>query len=143
MKNLNLAVWCLLLPLVLLTGCTSVGAKRSTVETVENNDHAGVKLMVLYPQPTDVAQFDEDYRDHLKLLHEKANIPEDAPLPYTVTKFLPTPEGPAQYYQLFTMTFPSAEALQQARSSLQEVAADAVRISSGGAPVVLVGSESP
>jgi hypothetical protein len=40
------------------------------------------------------------------------------------------------------MPFPSAEALQQAMGSreMQEVAADAARISSGGPPVVLVGS---
>ncbi len=101
-----------------------------------------VKLMVLYPHPTDTAQFDNDYSDHLGLFHQKANIPEDS-RPYTVTRFLPTPEGPAPFYQLFTMPFPSAEALQKAMSSpeMQEVAADAGRISSGGAPVILVGSE--
>ena len=97
--------------------------------------------MVLYPQPTDVAQFERDYQEHLQLLHEKAGISSDAPLPYTVTKFAPTPDGPPQYYQLFTMYYPSAEALQQARGSLGEVAADAVRISSGGAPVVMIGSD--
>jgi uncharacterized protein (TIGR02118 family) len=104
---------------------------------------ADVKLMVLYPHPTDMAQFDNDYRDHLRLLHQKAKIPENA-RPYTVTRFLPTPEGHAPFYQLFTMPFPSAEALQQAMSSpeMQEVAADAARISSGGAPVILVGSEA-
>ena len=104
---------------------------------------ADVKLMVLYPYPTDVAQFDNDYRDHLSLLHQKMNIPEDA-RPYTVTRILPTPEGHAPFYQIFTMPFPSAEALQQTMGTpeMQEVAADAVRISSGGAPVVLVGTEA-
>ena len=104
---------------------------------------AEVKLMVLYPHPTDTTQFDNDYRDHLRLLHQKTGIPEDA-RPYTVTQFHPMPEGAAPFYQLFTMPFPSAEALQQAMSSqeMQEVAADAVRISSGGAPVILVGSEA-
>jgi uncharacterized protein (TIGR02118 family) len=53
------------------------------------------------------------------------------------------PEGHAPFYQLFTMPFPSAEALQQAMSSpeMRQVAADAVRISSGGMPVILVGSD--
>ena len=99
--------------------------------------------MVLYPQPTDVAQFERDYKDHLELLHRVANISEDGPVPYTVTKFLPTPDGPAPFYQVFTMPYPSIEALQASRSSMQEVAADAVRISSGGAPTVLVGSDMP
>jgi len=58
-------------------------------------------------------------------------------------RFLPMPETPAPFYQLFTMPFPLAEALKQAMSTpeMQEVAADAVRISSGGAPIILVGSE--
>lgn len=104
---------------------------------------AGISLMVLYPYPTDVAQFDDDYRAHLRMLHDKMNIPEDA-RPYTVTRFHPGPEGNPPYYQMFTMPFPSAEALQQALSSpeMQEVAGDAARISTGGDLVILVGSEA-
>lgn len=103
---------------------------------------SGVKLMVLYPQPADIAQFEDDYRAHLRLLHRALDIPEDE-RPYTVTRFFTTPDGPAPYFQLFTLTFASREALQQARArpGMQEVAADAARISSGGPPVVLVGSE--
>ena len=101
-----------------------------------------VKLMVFYPQPTDTAQFENDYKAHLSLFHQKANVPEDS-RPYTVTRFLPSAEGPAPFFQLFSMPFPSAEAVQEAMSSpeMQEVAADAVRISSGGEPLVLVGRE--
>lgn len=102
------------------------------------------KLMVLYPHPADPMQFDKDYRDHLRLFHQKMNIPPDEH-PYTVTGFLATPEGPSSYYQLFTMPFPSVEELQKVMNTreMQEVAADAVRISTGGAPVVLVGKENP
>jgi hypothetical protein len=44
---------------------------------------------------------------------------------------------------MFSFTFPSAEALEQtlATAEMQEVAADANRISSGGAPVILIGSD--
>jgi hypothetical protein len=44
---------------------------------------------------------------------------------------------------MFSLPFPLAEALQLAMLSpqMQEVAADAARISIGGAPVVLVGAE--
>lgn len=140
MKHLNISFFCVLLSIFLLTACTSTGIKQTAVEAPKQD---GVKLLVLYPQPTDVEQFESDYRDHLRLLHEKANISDDGPLPYTVTKLFPGPDGPSQYYQLFTMYYPSAEALQEARGSLQEVAADAVRISTGGPPVVMVGSESP
>ncbi|MEM8486561.1 MAG: EthD family reductase [Bacteroidota bacterium] len=137
MKKMNLAAPYLLLSVVLLAGCAA------TKSAPDGNMASAVKLMVLYPQPTDVEKFELDYVEHLKLLHEKANIAEDAPLPYTVTRFAPTPDGPPPYYQLFTMHYSSAEALQQARSSLGEVAADAVRISSGGAPIVMIGSDTP
>ena len=104
---------------------------------------AEVKLLVLYPFPTDVQQFENDYRDHLSLFHQKMNIPNDVH-PYTVTKIHSEPGNQAPYYQIFAMPFPSAEALQQAMSTpeMQEVAGDAVRISTGGAPVILVGSDT-
>jgi len=101
-----------------------------------------LQLIALYPQPTDVKQFEADYADHLVLLHEKTGIPADA-RPYTVTKFLPTAEGPPAFYQMFMLPFESAEALEAAMSSagMQEVAADANRISSGGAPTILIGNQ--
>lgn len=101
-----------------------------------------VRLMVLYPQPTNVDQFEADYRAHLDLLRRALDIPEGE-RPYTVTHFLPGPNGPAPYYQLFSLPFESAEALREARArpGMPEVAADAARISSGGPPVVLIGSD--
>lgn len=104
---------------------------------------AEVKLMVLYPLPTDVQQFESDYRDHLSLFHQKMKLPNDV-RPYTVTKIISGAENPAPYYQMFTMPFPSQEALQQAMSTpeMQEVAVDAVVISTGGAPIVLVGRDT-
>jgi len=103
---------------------------------------AEMKLIVLYPYPTDTDQFNRDYQEHLKLLHKKMQIPEHV-RPYTVTRFVEMPQGKPVYYQMFTLPFPSAEALQQAMSTqeMQEVAGDAARISSGGAPVILVGVE--
>lgn len=104
---------------------------------------AEVTLHVLYPTPTDTEQFEQDYAQHVALLHEKMQIPADA-RPYSMKRFVETPMGPPAYYRLFAMTFPSAEALTQAMMSpeMQEVATDAVRISSGGAPVILVGAEA-
>jgi uncharacterized protein (TIGR02118 family) len=100
-------------------------------------------LMVLYPQPTDAEQFEADYQAHLQLFHEKMGIPLEQK-PYVVVKMHPTPAGPSPYYQMFSFTFPSAEALEQALASpqMQEVAADANRISTGGAPLMLVGSST-
>mgnify|MGYP000120537473 CR=1 FL=1 len=100
-----------------------------------------VVLTVLYPQPTDARAFDAAYTAHEALLRANANIPEGQ-TPYTITRFAAGPEGPAPYYQMFQLPFPSADALQQGMASpaMQEVAADAVRISTGGPPVILVGA---
>jgi uncharacterized protein (TIGR02118 family) len=100
-----------------------------------------LKLIVLYPQPANVQQFEDEYVNHIALLHEKTGIPITAK-PYTITKFLPTPNGPQPFYQMFTMPFESPEAFQTAMSSagMQKVAADANRISTGGLPTILIGS---
>ena len=97
-------------------------------------------LIVLYPQPTDVKKFESDYAEHIILLHEKIGIPKNVK-PYSVTKFLSAAEGESPFFQMFTMPFESVEALNEAMSSpgMQEVAADANRISSGGNPIVLIG----
>ncbi|MDY2588186.1 EthD family reductase [Winogradskyella aquimaris] len=102
-----------------------------------------MKLIVLYPQPKDVEKFESDYSAHIQLLHEKTGIPSNEK-PYTVTKFLQGPEGKPPFYQMFTMPFDSLEALNGAMASLgmQEVAADATRISTGGAPTILIGKLS-
>jgi len=103
---------------------------------------AEVKLIVLYPYPTDVDQFDGDYEEHLKLLAEKSG-PEG--LSFTITRFNAAADGSqSPYHLMFVARFPSLEVLQQGMSTpeMQEVAADAVRISSGGPPVMMIGSET-
>ena len=102
-----------------------------------------MKLVVLYPQPTDVDQFEKDYVAHVVLLHEKTGIPLDVK-PYTVSKFLPGPGGKPPYYQMFIMPFESAEAMEAALASpgMQEVAKDANRISSGGSPTILIAKDA-
>lgn len=101
-----------------------------------------LQLMVLYPHPADEQQFETAYTKHLALFHEKTGIPATEK-PYTLTKFLPGPMGSSPFYRMFSMPFESAEALQAALSSagMQEVAADANLISTGGTPVILVGTE--
>ena len=34
-----------------------------------------LQLMVLYPQPADVQQFEEEYTKHIAFFHEKMGIP--------------------------------------------------------------------
>ncbi len=99
-----------------------------------------MNLIVLYPQPKDAEKFKADYAAHIKLFHEKTGIPLDVK-PYTITRFLPDSDGNASFYQMFTLPFDSQEALNEAMSSseMQEVAADANRISTGGVPTILIG----
>jgi uncharacterized protein (TIGR02118 family) len=100
-----------------------------------------LQLIVLYPQPTDTPQFEADYTKHIDLLHEKTGIPLTVK-PYTITKLLPTPTGTSPFHLMFTMPFDSPEALQASMSSpeMQEVAADAARISTGGPITILIGN---
>lgn len=102
-----------------------------------------IKLNVLYPQPANVDQFEKDYADHIQLLHEKLGIPTDQ-RPYSVTKYMPSPNGPSPFYQMFAMPFESEAAFQAAMASqeMQDIAADAHRISSGGAPVIMIGNQA-
>jgi uncharacterized protein (TIGR02118 family) len=99
-----------------------------------------MKLTVLYPQPLDQEKFESDYNDHLKLLHDKTGIPSSEK-PYSVTRFLHGPEGKPPFHLMFIMPFESQEQLERIMSSngMQEVAADATRISTGGAPTILIG----
>lgn len=100
------------------------------------------KLIVLYPHPTDINKFNRDYEEHLKLLHEKLQFPENV-RPYSITRFVETPLGKPIYYQMFTFKFHSIEAMQQGLSSpaMLALAEDANRISTGGVPIFMVGIE--
>ena len=101
-----------------------------------------LQLTVLYPQPAEVQQFEADYIIHIALLHEKMGIPPEVK-PYTTLKFLNSPDGPSPFYRMFSMPFESMEILQAAMSSpgMQAVAADANRISTGGAVTILIGNQ--
>jgi hypothetical protein len=51
-----------------------------------------LQLIVLYPQPAGVKQFEADYVIHTKLRHGKKGVTAGL---YTITKFLPAPDGSA------------------------------------------------
>ena len=100
-----------------------------------------IKLVVLYPTPTDVEEFDRVYtEEHVPMVNEKApNVSR-----WTAAKVLGTPTGEAPpYYMVVELYFPSVEALQEAFGTEggQETAAHAVSISTGGPPVLLVSEE--
>ncbi len=100
------------------------------------------KFHVLYPQPTDTLQFNLDYSRHLNLLDSLMGYTQDKP--YYVTKMDREAFGfPSPFYQMFTMSFETREALESTlySSEMEEAGKDAMSISSGGAPVVLIGND--
>jgi uncharacterized protein (TIGR02118 family) len=100
----------------------------------------GAKLIVLYPMPTDVAAFERAYlEEHVPLA--RAKIVGKTKLIFT--RIVGAPGGGPAFHRMAEIHFPSTEKMQESLSapSTQEVAAHAVSISSGGAPIFMVGEE--
>ena len=98
------------------------------------------KLIVAYPQPTDAAAFDIVYmNEHVPMaiakLAGKTKI--------VATKVLASPQGTPQFYCIAEVHFPSMEVLQQCAASDggKETLAHAMKISSGGPPVMMIAEE--
>ena len=90
-------------------------------------------LIVMYPQPRDPSTFDRAYREE--------HLPYAGPrLKGATTIVSKRVAGPAPYYAMSDIQFPSLEALQKTASSsgAKEALAHAASISTGGAPVVLI-----
>ncbi|MGH8581680.1 MAG: EthD family reductase [Gammaproteobacteria bacterium] len=102
---------------------------------------ANVKLIVIYPRPTDVEAFERRYQEeHVPMAVERLV----GKTRLVATKVLATPDGtPPPYYRIAEVHFPSPEALQACAQSEggKSTLAHAVEISSGGAPVFLVAEE--
>ena len=99
-----------------------------------------VKMIVAYPQPKDAAVFDRVYtQEHVPMavakLQGKTKI--------VATKALQSPQGEPKFYCIAEVHFPSLDALQQCAASAggKDTLAHAVKISSGGPPVVMIAEE--
>ena len=99
-----------------------------------------VKLIVAYPQPTDASAFEEVYaQEHVPMaianLHGKTKM--------VATKVLQSPQGESPFYCVAEVHFPSMEVLRQCAESAggKETLANAVKISSGGPPVIMIAEE--
>ena len=93
------------------------------------------RLLVLYPEPADRAEFERYYRDvHLPLC---AQLPGVLSIDFS----LAIPESP--YFAVFEATFADADALRAALESPegQTVAADVPRYATGGATVITFAAE--
>ena len=99
-----------------------------------------MKLIVAYPQPKDVAAFDEVYqKEHVPMAVAKLG----GKTKIVATKVLQSPQGTAPLYCIAEVHFPSMEALQRCVESAggKETLAHAAKISSGGPPVVMIAEE--
>jgi uncharacterized protein (TIGR02118 family) len=102
---------------------------------------AGAKIVVLYPRPTDVAEFERLYVDeHMPIVDAK--IGGLSKVIYTTV--VGAAGGDAPYHRITELHFPSMAALQQSMgsASTQEAAAHAVAISTGGAPIFLIAEDA-
>ena len=98
------------------------------------------KLIVLYPPPSDVATFERRYRaEHVPMVMEK--IP--GLKKFVAAQVVGSPAGAPPYQRVAELYFDSMEALQGAVASAggQAAVAHAMEISTGGAPVVLIGED--
>jgi uncharacterized protein (TIGR02118 family) len=100
-----------------------------------------IKVVVMYPRPTDVDAFEKAYlEEHVPLAAEKIK----GMTRFSATKILGTPDGgEAPFCRIAELYFPSMEALQRsvATPETQEAVAHAFAISTGGPPVVMVAEE--
>lgn len=103
---------------------------------------AQAKLIVIYPTPRDVDAFERAYSgEHLPMA---APIFEAAGATKAVlTRVSGATAGAAPYHRMAEIHFASQDALTTCLASQagRDALADARRISNGGAPLVLIGTE--
>lgn len=101
---------------------------------------SAVKLVVIYPTPTDVETFEKAYTDeHVPMAVEKL----DGKTKIVASRVIGSPMGTPPFYRIAEIHFPSMEALQACAASEggQATLGHAVEISSGGTPIFLVAEE--
>jgi uncharacterized protein (TIGR02118 family) len=98
------------------------------------------KLLVLYPTPKDSGLFDRRYeREHLPM--GKANLVGATGL--SSYRILGSPAGKSPFARLTAVSFPDMKSVQEcaALPGAQKTLANAVEISSGGAPHFMIVEE--
>jgi uncharacterized protein (TIGR02118 family) len=100
----------------------------------------GAKLIVAYPQPTDVEAFESVYeKKHVPIA--VANLTGRTRI--VSTRVLQSPQATPQFHRIVEVHFPSVEALTRCAESTGgwETLANTVKISSGGPPIVMIAEE--
>jgi uncharacterized protein (TIGR02118 family) len=98
------------------------------------------KLIVAYPQPTDIDAFERIYtQEHVPMAI--ANL--EGKTKMVATRILQSPQGKPQFHRVAEVHFPSMEALQRCAESAggKATLANAAKISSGGPPVIMIAEE--
>src|ERR1700693_4351527 len=98
------------------------------------------KLTVIYPHPKDVDAFEHIYQtEHVPL----AVVRLAGKTKMVASKVLASPQGTPPFYRIAEIYFPSMQALEAfaASDGCKEALAHAVKISSGGPPIILVAEE--
>ena len=98
------------------------------------------KLIVAYPQPKDVEAFEAVYQnEHVPMAI--ANLAGKTKI--VATRLVQSPQSKPLFYRIAEVHFPSMEALQRCAASkgAQDTLAHAVKISSGGPPVIMIAEE--
>jgi len=101
---------------------------------------AGAKLIVIYPRPTDLESFERVYQNqHVPMAVERLA----GKTRIVATKVAGSPDGAPLFHRVAEIHFPSIEALEACAASDggKQTIANAVAISSGGAPIFLVAEE--
>jgi uncharacterized protein (TIGR02118 family) len=101
---------------------------------------AGVKLVVIYPRPVDEAAFEKAYKnEHIPMAEDKLK----GMTRLVATKVLSSPQGQVTTYRLAEVHFTTMDDLNKCAESEggKEVIAHAMKISTGGPPILLVCEE--
>jgi uncharacterized protein (TIGR02118 family) len=98
------------------------------------------KLIVAYPHPLNVEAFEKVYlEEHVPLAVAKLT----GKTKIVATKILGSPQGDTPFYRIAEIYFPSMEALEKCAASPggKEALDHAAKISTGGAPVIMIAEE--
>jgi len=101
---------------------------------------AAVKLVVIYPRPKDVDGFEKICQtEHVSLAVAKLG----GKTKIVASKILDSPQGLPPFHRIAEVYFPSMHALEVCAASEggKETLANAVKISTGGTPIVLMAEE--
>ncbi|MGQ0548721.1 MAG: EthD family reductase [Armatimonadota bacterium] len=102
---------------------------------------AAAKIMVLYPQPTRMDEFERAYaEEHIPMA--ASIFKQYGATKAVLSKAISAPAGTPAFHRIAEIHFPSAESLQRcAAGKGQDALAHAQKISNGGPPVVLIAEE--